>query len=123
MNNQEKEELKRWFIVLACFLLIAITACTSAPIREDDSSDEGISIKVAYIQGWEDRGPGSCEEELSELAKYKEALEMMRDDRDRWLNEIYEINGQNYAEGAGEVDYQIELLLGEEEFCEGCSGD
>lgn len=50
----------------------------------------------------------------SEINKYKKAFELMRDDRDRWLNKIYEINGQNYAESAADTDHVIKLLLCED---------
>ena len=58
---------------------------------------------IEYLQGYEDHRRDAC--------AWKEAFEAMRDDRDRWLNEIYEINGQNYAEGAGDADYEIKFII------------
>lgn len=49
--------------------------------------------------------------ERAALCAYKKAFELMRDDRNLWLDEIYSITGQNYAEGAAETDHQVRLII------------
>lgn len=88
----------------ALLSLFLVAGCAHpCPALYNDNTDQGAEIKIAYINGWEDHGRAAC--------AWKQAFEMMRDDRNRWLDFIYEKSWQNYQEAGADVDYEIKFVI------------
>lgn len=100
-------------VVKVLLSLLLFTGCAhSCPTYfcQDDNTDQGAEIKIAYITGWEDHGR-QADDLLEAACAWKTAFEMMRDDRDRWLDFIYEKSWQNYQEAGADVDYEIKFVV------------